>query len=367
VPIFDQGYQHWKGTLSGHAWRGLVIARHGMRVGRQNRFVRMLILVSWVPALMLAGTLCVWGLLERSSDLLRPLMSFLSSIINPEILRAPRTYRVEAWTICYGYFLDFELYCSLVLVLLIGPSLISQDLRFNALPLYFSRPLRRLDYFLGKLGVIVGFIGMVTIVPALIAYACGLLFSLDFSIFKDTLGLLLCSVGYGMLIAISAGTLMLAMSSLSRNSRYVGLFWIGFLILSSITAAILNGVESDQRRREAAMAQYQATRTSQGRRQGGFGDGGDFVKQELESRKTNWRPLLSYTENVKRVGRYILGTDAAWDKISQLQAPGMRERLQLIWMGPQFPWYWSAGVLGGLFILSAGILTFRIKSLDRLK
>ena len=41
-----------------------------------------------------------------------------------------------------------------LLVLLVGPSLISQDLRFNAIPLYFSRPLRRFDYFVGKLGVI---------------------------------------------------------------------------------------------------------------------------------------------------------------------------------------------------------------------
>ena len=22
MPIFDQGYQHWRGPLSGHSWRG---------------------------------------------------------------------------------------------------------------------------------------------------------------------------------------------------------------------------------------------------------------------------------------------------------------------------------------------------------
>jgi hypothetical protein len=31
MPIFDQGYQHWSGALSGHAWRWLVITRHGVR------------------------------------------------------------------------------------------------------------------------------------------------------------------------------------------------------------------------------------------------------------------------------------------------------------------------------------------------
>ena len=31
MPIFDQGYQHWNGTLSGHAWRWLAITRQGVR------------------------------------------------------------------------------------------------------------------------------------------------------------------------------------------------------------------------------------------------------------------------------------------------------------------------------------------------
>ena len=59
----------------------------------------------------------------------------------------------------------FTIFCrrsldlSMVLVLLVGPNLVSQDLRYNALPLYFSRPLRRIDYFLGKLGVIMALLG----------------------------------------------------------------------------------------------------------------------------------------------------------------------------------------------------------------
>jgi len=36
-------------------------------------------------------------------------------------------------------------------------------------------------------------------------------------------------------------------------------------------------------------------------------------------------------------------------------------------MVPQYPWQWSAGVLLGLWLLSVMILSFRVKSLDRLK
>ena len=46
MPIFDQGYQHWSGSLSGHAWRWWTIARQGVRVGMKNPFLRILVIVS---------------------------------------------------------------------------------------------------------------------------------------------------------------------------------------------------------------------------------------------------------------------------------------------------------------------------------
>ena len=54
MPIFDQGYQHWSGSLSGHTWRWLTITRHGVRVGMKNIFLRILVIVSWLPAVGLA-------------------------------------------------------------------------------------------------------------------------------------------------------------------------------------------------------------------------------------------------------------------------------------------------------------------------
>ena len=43
MPIFDQGYQHWRGPLAGHAWRWLAIVRHGVRVQGKNLFLRLLL------------------------------------------------------------------------------------------------------------------------------------------------------------------------------------------------------------------------------------------------------------------------------------------------------------------------------------
>jgi ABC-2 type transport system permease protein len=326
MPIFDQGYQHWQGQLSGHSWRSFSIARQGVRAHFKNRWTRMVILLAWGPALALAGGLIFWGLIEQKSSLVAPILQMMSDL--PEIQINPQNYRSAVWTISYQVFFKFEIFFSMILVLLVGPALISQDLRFNSLPLYFSRPLRRVDYFVGKLGVIAFFLGAVAIVPALLAYLLGVGFSLDFKVLPDTFSILAASLAFGCIVVASAGTLMLAISSLTRNSRYVGAIWFGFWVITYVLAGILPGV----------------------------------VRQD-------WCPLVSYTENLDRLHRALLDTSSAWHAVLNLLGtnPRTREQILLQWNGPEYPWYWSAAVLAGLFGLSLWTLTFRVKTLDRLK
>ena len=290
-------------------------------------------LLGWIPALILAVFMIFWGLLEQKAN-----AAFLESMVRmfglPEAVRhAPKDFRSPVWTIAYEYFFRIQLYISLGLVLLVGPSLISQDLRFNAIPLYFSKPLRRVDYFVGKLGVIGVCLGAVAIVPALIAYVLGICFSLDLGIVPATIRILAASVGYGLIVVLSAGTLMLALSSLSRNSRYVAIMWAGFWIITGTLGTALT-----------------------------------------EAIRADWCPIISYRENLERLGNTLLDTTSAYEKLAgvtqglqpQRQRRGPpRQREGLIEPNP--PWYWSAGVLAGLFGFSLCILTTRVKSLDRLR
>jgi ABC-2 type transport system permease protein len=380
MPIFDQGYQHWNGHLSGHAWRWLAIARHGVRIGLRGRIFRLALLFSFLPAIGLAVALCVWGLIERQSDFVAPIVQLLVSahFLGPDVVSDPRHYRIEVWTLCYNMFFSFELFLSMILVVLVGPNLISQDLRFNALPLYLSRPLRRIDYLAGKLGVIAAFLGLAIIVPCLFTYALGLLFSLDLTIIRDTYSLLLASVAYGLVIIASSGMLILALSCLSRSSRWVALFWLCLWIISGSASAILEGLhqwqQSESFRQQAAAERVPATKdravrmrqqkTRRGERQA-LRD--KIEAMQLESSKTDWRPLLSYTANLSRIGRQLLGTDECVRKLGDLQPAEMRTQFLANWSGPQYPWSWSAGVLVGLFGLSASILSFSVRSLDRLR
>jgi ABC-2 type transport system permease protein len=285
-----------------------------------------------------------------------------------EIKAGPRGFRTAFWTLAVRLFFAIQLYFSMVLVLLIGPDLISQDLRFNAIPLYLSRPVRRFEYFLGKLGVIAAYLSIVTIFPVLVAFLLGFGFGLDPSVIADTARLLIASIAFGGIVVVSAGLLMLALSSLSRNSRYVGAMWLAFWIIGDFASGILN-----------------------------------------RTVRADWCPLVSYTENLNRVRDVLIDAETSWNQIakvfgvgaSQLDSspiappPGRRGRLaSRLLMIPrartrppdsaaaksgvrrprrsafapaEYPWYWSAGVLAALAAVSCGILTTRVRTLDRLR
>lgn len=359
MPVFDQGYQHWNGHVSGQAWRWLAITRHGVRTQMRSRWVFYLFMLSLLPALLLAGFMILWGLIEQKSSLVAPFLSMLKGL-PPEILEGPKAFRVSTWTMAFQMFFASELFFTMLLVMMVGPSLISQDLRFNAIPLYLSRPLRRIDYFLGKLGIIGFYLFCVTVVPTLLAYLLGICFSLDLSVIKDTSHLLLASLIYGAIVIVSAGTFMLALSSLSRNSRIIGILWFGIWMITDVMAGMMTMMVHEE-----------------------------------------WCPAISYTACLKRTNELLIDSDKALAQLMEtfarasnamppnaggFNARGGRGGPGIVIHGgqsqrprrprddeprfeppPPMHWYWPAAVLTGLLGLSLCTLSLRVKSLDRLK
>ena len=109
MPIFDQGYQHWRGQLSGHGWRWLTIARQGVRAQMKNRLTRLTLLVGWLPAIALGSVLIIWGLFEQKSSLITPLLGLFRTL-PPEVQATPRAYRTVVWTIAYQYFFQVQIF-----------------------------------------------------------------------------------------------------------------------------------------------------------------------------------------------------------------------------------------------------------------
>jgi ABC-2 type transport system permease protein len=322
MPIFDQGYQHWQGGLRSHRWAWLTIAGQGIRSQLRFRWTKMILSMAIAPALSLAAFAIIWGLCEQKALLIQPLLEFFRL---PDVFRtSPRDLRVPVWTFLFFFFFQIQRFFSMLLVLVVGPALISQDLRFNAVPLYYSRPLTRADYFLGKLGVIAGYLGAVTVFPLTLAYLLGTIFSADITVVRDTFRLYLAGLAFSAVIIVSSGTLMLALSSLSRNSRYVGAMWVAVWIISNSLAEVFH-----------------------------------------QTLKADWSPVVSYTQNLRRLAEYLFDLRGAADRLATLlhRRPDLGFNQLLL----TYPWYWSALVLAGLCGASLWVLTTRVRSLDRLK
>jgi ABC-2 type transport system permease protein len=401
MPIFDQGYQHWNGPLTGHAWRWLSIAQHGVRVQLQGRIIRLLLLLAWLPTVALVVALALWGLFEQGSE---GILGLLRPILPASLVADPQAYRSAMWTLAYSFFFKFEMFFIMLLVVVAGPNLVSGDLRFNALPLYFSRPLGRLDYFLGKLGVIAVLVAAVAVVPAVFAYFLGVCFSLDLTVVRDTWRLLPASIVYGCIIVVSVGTFMLALSSLSRRSLYVGIAWVGMWLVGNTVAGALTGIDQGMLQNELLQEELAADglvgkrppwkgpddpewkQFREARQRAAARANARFAQARAETAPTDWRPLCSYTANLERLGEGLLGSDDAWVMLGRAidapraafaqmfgprggpaQAPPGNERRLANQFVPQYPWWWSAGILAGLMGISLWTLSMRVKSLDRLR
>lgn len=120
-----------------------------------------------------------------------------------------------------------------------GAGLIANDRRANALQIYLSKPLTRAEYVFGKLGVLAAFLLLVSWVPGVVLLLVQILFSGSFQFFFDNLFLLPAITVYSAIQVVAMAAAMLALSSLSRNSRYVGIMYAALNFFSEAIVGVL--------------------------------------------------------------------------------------------------------------------------------
>ena len=127
----------------------------------------------------------------------------------------------------------------------VGAGLIANDRRANALQIYLSKPLMRTEYIAGKAAVLFTFLLLVTLVPAMLLLLLQVMFAgqLRRSCAKNLFLFPAITVA-AFLQALLATFTMLALSSLSKSSRYVGILYAGIIFF---TAAIYGALLRDHR------------------------------------------------------------------------------------------------------------------------
>lgn len=151
MAVHKRGYSRYRGPITGHWARLLVVPRFAWERLLAQRLVVICLLAALVWPLLCAGFIYVVNHTELWPGL-------------PSALR-------NALKINGNFFLVFmngQSMFVLVLAALAGPGLIAPDLANNALPLYLSRPLSRPEYVLTKLLVLTGLLSLVSLAPALL-------------------------------------------------------------------------------------------------------------------------------------------------------------------------------------------------------
>jgi len=217
MPIYDLSYRQWSGVWTSHPYRWWVITRQGINIlGRKRRFLVLMIL-SALPFLV------------------RCVMLYLSTVLG----------RIPLLTINAKFFEDFlsqQMFFVFIIAIYAGAGLIANDLKANALQIYFSKPITRRDYVMGKLGVLFFFLALPTLVPGMLLFFLAVLFKSDSSFLEQNYWVPASVLGYSLLIIATYSVVMLAVSSLSKSSRFAGIVFAALFFFSRIFYQILSVV-----------------------------------------------------------------------------------------------------------------------------
>ena len=215
MPIHDQGYRHYAGRRRppGTAW--WVIARQQIGTVLSQKRYLILLLIAWVPfvgrvvQIYLAANFQQAAFLATSAQLFR---GFLDQ---------------------QGLF---------VFLLIVGASgAIADDRRANALQVYLSKPLTRVEYIAGKLFAPLAFVLGVTLLPAVLLLLVHVAFSGSLTFVAQNLYLLPAIVLYSVTLGMLGTFTMVALSSLSKSRRFTALTYTGlFFFTSALYQALRN-------------------------------------------------------------------------------------------------------------------------------
>lgn len=228
--IREQGYRHWEGTYSGHAWRWWTITRASLRATVYTKprlfLLLILIMIAWaVPFLI--GLLYYMGALGVGAN----------SLQTPDQrLRRELFDLLKNWQWMWG----------VVFSAVIGSRLVANDLRSDALYIYLAKPLHRTDYIIGK--VLACFLWLIPIVllPGLWVFLASIGSTSKDVVIKEPwqiFGQTLLVYGVFMLLCASGSILI---SSLTKRWMIALVSWIAFFFLPIPLASITNRATGDK-------------------------------------------------------------------------------------------------------------------------
>jgi ABC-2 type transport system permease protein len=154
MAVYEHAYKQYLGKLTPEWSRFLVIPRHAFRDVFKSKLFTAFFVICFVPLL-------VEMILIYLHHNFTALTIFKTDV--RELIPIDASF--------FQFFVNFQAALAFFVTLLVGPPLVSRDLRNNALPLYLCRPFSRTEYVLGKMSVLFILLSAITWVPQLLLFA----------------------------------------------------------------------------------------------------------------------------------------------------------------------------------------------------
>jgi ABC-2 type transport system permease protein len=214
------------GTIYDIGYRGY----DGPRLGRRGA----------IGAILWAGLRSVFGMGRSARSKVLPWGAVIFAVIPAGIAIA---IKVLAGDIIELYSYDDYLWQTGALLPIFvaaqAPELVVNDMRHRVLPLYFSRPISRLDYVLAKLGALTLALLALTLLPVLILFFGRILAAEDVvAAIGDEMGALPGIAGNGLLHAIVLASIGLAICAVAGRRAYAAGAVLALFLIGSVTSGI---------------------------------------------------------------------------------------------------------------------------------
>lgn len=212
--IHDIGYQRYAGPRLGRAYAAWALYSHGLRTA--------------------------FGLGRSAKAKIFPWL--VAGIVGLIAIVATAVRAQGGGFLGYFGFIDIAAFLAVLFCAVVGPELVSRDLRSGVLPLYFSRPLTRRDYALAKWAALVSAVWLLFAGPLLIIFLGGAFGGGTVSDFMDELGEFGQGLSYAAIVALLFGSIGVLVGSLAGRRAVAAAIIAGFFLLSNAVSGILMGL-----------------------------------------------------------------------------------------------------------------------------
>lgn len=274
MALRDIAYRHWEGRHEGIWQRRRVIVEAGLRACLQNRWMRYLIAFCWLTALVQVSVVFAMGqflvadsiIVEWAAHLNPQLQAFVRGL-TAWLEQHPEISVGTAQNLLFYRYATFLVPAALVAVALAIPHLVSRDLSSHAIVIYASKAVTRLDYALGKAGLMLGLLALTWLGPVLTAWFVGNLLAPDWGFFWHSRHALAHVLGFGVVAMLFLTLLGLGVSAVSGREKatvglYVALWLVGnaFVPLGAISEPWLKQLSFQYDLQQCAIAIFRPDR-----------------------------------------------------------------------------------------------------------